>query len=51
MWGPADFKKGDIVHDRFGSQEVVRVNKKSLSVKTPYTWTDTLPYNKVTGKG
>lgn len=43
LWGPADFKKGDIVN----GSVVVRVNKKSLSVESGYSWTLTLPYDGV----
>lgn len=50
VWGPADFTKGD--HVKCGGQwfEVLRVNKKSLTVPTGYSWTQTLPYDKVTGR-
>lgn len=49
LWGPDDVKKGDYVQSRFGWHLVVRVNKKSVSVKTEYSWTDTLPYSEMKG--
>jgi hypothetical protein len=49
VWGPSDFKKGDHVQTRFGWHEVLRVNKKSLTVPTPYSWTETVPYDRVIG--
>ncbi|MGL3808156.1 DUF3560 domain-containing protein, partial [Paeniglutamicibacter sp. R2-26] len=36
--------KGDYVRYRFGWVEVVRANAKTVSVKTPYTWTDKIEY-------
>lgn len=33
VWTPEDFVKGDHIQTRFGSAEVLRVNKKSLKVK------------------
>ena len=42
-------KKGDFVKYWGGWREVVRVNKKSVSVTTGYTWTDTIEYAKITG--
>ncbi|GIH99174.1 DUF3560 domain-containing protein [Planobispora takensis] len=65
IWSACDFRKGDFV--RYGGTwfEVVRVNKKSLTVPafiagaghrvlraadSPYSWTDRLPYDKVTGR-
>jgi Domain of unknown function (DUF3560) len=51
VWSKADFAKGDQVQDDFGSwHEVLRVNAKSLTVPTPYSWTETIPYDKVRGK-
>jgi hypothetical protein len=49
-WSTADFAPGDKVLTRFGVREVVRVNRKGLTVSTPYSWTDTLPYADVRGK-
>jgi hypothetical protein len=50
LWGPDDFAVGDAarVHGRW--RRVVRVNKKSVSVETDYSWTDTVPYDNITGK-
>lgn len=48
VWGPADFKKGDYVQDRFGWYKVVRVNKKTLSVEGRMG--HTIPYDKVRGR-
>jgi Domain of unknown function (DUF3560) len=51
VWSKADFAKGDQVQDDFGRwHEVLRVNAKSLTVPTPYSWTETIPYDKVRGK-
>lgn len=51
VWSKADFRKGDQVQDDFGRwHEVLRVNAKSVTVSTPYTWTETIPYDKVRGK-
>lgn len=51
VWGPKDFAKGDRVHvGAYGVQEVVRVNAKTLTVATGYSWTETVPYDKVRGK-
>jgi Domain of unknown function (DUF3560) len=47
LWGPSDFKKGDFVNYWGGWREIVRVNAKTLSVKSDYSWTDKLPYDKV----
>lgn len=49
QWSAADFKKGDLVTYWGGTQPVVRVNTKSLSVQTAYSWTDTVPYDQVRG--
>jgi hypothetical protein len=37
-------QKGDRVKVRGTWYPVVRVNAKSVSVQTPYSWTDTVPY-------
>lgn len=50
VWGPADFARGDYVQTRFGAKKIVRVNKKSLSVESGYSWTDTVTYDEVRGK-
>jgi hypothetical protein len=51
VWSRADFTKGDQVRDDMGRwHTVLRVNAKSLTVPTPYSWTETLPYDKVRGR-
>jgi hypothetical protein len=51
VWSKADFAKGDRVLDDYGRwHEVLRVNAKSLTVPTGYSWTETIPYDKVRGK-
>jgi hypothetical protein len=49
VWGPSDFKKGDLVHYWGGWRKVVRVNKKTLSVETDYSWTDKVTFDDVRG--
>ncbi|TQO19658.1 uncharacterized protein DUF3560 [Rhodoglobus vestalii] len=39
--------KGDFVRHRFGWAEVARVNAKSVSIRTEYSWTDTLEYEAI----
>jgi hypothetical protein len=63
VWGPSDFTKGDFVQLRYGFYEVLRVNAKSLTIpalisdgpvvtkaNSRMSWTDTMPYDKVTGR-
>ncbi len=50
VWGPADFKPGDLVHYWNGWRKVVRVNAKTLSVETAYSWTDKVKYDEVRGQ-
>ena len=39
------------LQDDFGRwREVLRVNAKSLTVPSGYSWTDTIPYHQVRGK-
>jgi hypothetical protein len=46
----ADIQKGDLVQLRGrGWQLVVKVNPKTVAVKTPYSWTDKHPYHEITG--
>jgi Domain of unknown function (DUF3560) len=45
----ADVHTGDRVRTRFGMHSVVRVSAKSVSVETPYSWTDRVPYDRITG--
>lgn len=35
------------VRSEHGWHEVVRVNAKSVTVKTPYSWTETIPHEKI----
>lgn len=50
VWGPGDFSKGDQVEVSGRWYEVLRVNKKSLTVPSMLgSWTDTVPYDKVCG--
>jgi hypothetical protein len=37
---PAELKAARLVRDRFGWHAVVTVNAKSISVKTPWSWTE-----------
>ena len=63
VWSKADFTKGDYVHFIGSWYEVLRVNPKSLTIPAMIndgvfikregarcTWTDTMPYDKVTGR-
>jgi hypothetical protein len=47
-YGPDDVAGGDYVRVRGRWRRVVRVNRKSLSVETGYSWTDRVPYREVT---
>jgi hypothetical protein len=51
-WTRADFRKGDQVQALGTWYPVLRVNAKTLTVSSIVggTWTDTLPYDKVTGR-
>jgi hypothetical protein len=51
VWSKADFKKGDYVRCWVNGNgaEVVRVNAKSVTVKTQYSWTETIPYSDIKG--
>lgn len=63
VWSAADFTKGDYVQFLGGWYAVIRVNGKSLTIPAMIndgpvvhatgnrcTWTDTIPYDKVTGR-
>lgn len=50
VWGPGDFVPGDYVRASGRWHEVLRVNRKSLTVPTPYSWTDTVPYDSVSDR-
>jgi hypothetical protein len=48
VFSKADVNKGDVIVTRGRSRKVVRVNAKSVSVETGYSWTDTVPYLEIT---
>lgn len=48
VYSKADVSKGDVVVVRGQARKVVRVNAKSVSVATGYSWTDTVPYLEIT---
>lgn len=48
-YGPDTVNVGDAVRIGGGWHRVARVNKKSVSVETGYSWTDRAPWHKVTG--
>jgi hypothetical protein len=47
-YGPDHVAPGDHVRIRGQWRRVARVNRKSLSVETGYSWTDRVPYREVT---
>lgn len=50
-WGPGDFTKGDRARIYGRWYQVVKVNKKSLTVPSSLgPWTDTISYDKVSGR-
>lgn len=57
VWGPDDFDRAAVKAGRvFAScwvnrtgAQVVRVNAKSVTVKTAYSWTETIPYDGIRG--
>lgn len=44
---PADLKGARFVRDRYGWHEVDKVNAKTVSVKTGYSWTDRIPHDRI----
>ncbi|MCX4596776.1 DUF3560 domain-containing protein [Streptomyces sp. NBC_01549] len=63
LWGPGDFEPGDFVRSGSRLLEVLRVNKKTVTVpggpeagpivskaNRQYSWNGKLPYDKVTGR-
>lgn len=63
LWRAADFTKGDFARFRGSWYEVLRVNPKTLTVPafidirsvvtpadSPYSWTDRIPYDEVSGR-
>jgi len=49
-YAPEDFKPGDLALVRGRWAKVKRVNRKTLAVETPYSWTDNYPYHEVTAR-
>lgn len=47
-YGPGDIAKGDAVRISGQWRRVVRVNAKTVSVETGYSWTDRAPYAAIT---
>jgi Domain of unknown function (DUF3560) len=45
----AEIHMGDRVRTLVGPRTVVRVSANSVSVKTPYSWTDRVSYERITG--
>ncbi|WP_345543476.1 hypothetical protein [Microbacterium jejuense] len=43
----ADLKEAAYVCDQIGWHHVVRVNGKSVTVTTPYSWTDRIPVENI----
>jgi hypothetical protein len=50
VWGPGDFKPGDRVLSWGGWREVLKVNAKSLTVPSGYSWNDRISYDDVRGQ-
>lgn len=46
-YGPDTVRKGDLVQIRGNWWRVARANKKTVSVETPYSWTDRSPWAEV----
>ena len=46
-YGPQTVKPGDLVKIRESWRRVVRANAKTVSVETPYSWTDKAPWQEV----
>lgn len=42
-----DVRAARFVRDEFGWHKVVRVSAKSVTVETPYSWTDRIPLAKI----
>lgn len=50
-WGPDDFEVGDYVRTRFGRwSRVEKINRKTLSVPSGYSWLDKILYDEVLGR-
>lgn len=46
-FSPETIKVTDYVLTRFGWREVLKVNRKTLGIKSRYSWMDSLPYHEV----
>jgi hypothetical protein len=47
-WLPVDFEPGDLVRVRGSWRRIVRVNRTTVAVETPYSWTDRVPLHEIT---
>ncbi len=47
-YSAADFEPGDRVRARGQWRIVARVNRSTVSVETPYSWTDRVPFHEIT---
>lgn len=45
---PATVFGADFIRTEFGWHKVVKVNTKTVTVETPYYWTDRIPFHKIT---
>jgi hypothetical protein len=45
--GPADLRGARFVRDRYGWHEVVRVNARTVTVRTGYSWGDRIAMHKI----
>ena len=43
----ADLAGAELIHDGFAWHPVIRVNAKSVTVATPYSWTERVPIEQV----
>jgi hypothetical protein len=50
QWGPDDFEKGDWIHYWGGWAEALRINPKSVTVSSGYSWNSTITYDKIDGR-
>ncbi len=48
-YSAADFEPGDRVRVRGQWRTVARVNRTTVAVQTPYSWTDRVPFHEITG--
>lgn len=44
---PPSILGADMVRDQFGWHKVIKVNAKTVTVETPYSWTDRIPHYKI----